>query len=167
MGNLFVCLIYNQREPGLTRLFSIKVYMSHLTKFKTKLDDSKKIERALVYLKLPFKKDEKIRTLNAVPISEFVIISPNGWDIGLQKNTEGTYEVIGDSVSWNGIQNFPSLKFIKKSQGDSRRETFTGILSQAYAITTAMVEAAKLGHTMEVGEPDEQGNITAKIIEYA
>ena len=66
--------------------FILKEIMSHITKIRTHLNNADKVERALNFLKLPFKKNAKINSWKEVPISEFVIKSPNSWEVGLQKN---------------------------------------------------------------------------------
>jgi hypothetical protein len=140
--------------------------MSHLTTVKTSLNDSLKIERALTWLGLKFNKNASIRTWNKVETCEFVVVSPNRWDIGLKQDADGLYQIFGDSVSWGGIAQYPKLApALGKVQGDARKEVFAGILTQACAITTAIIEATKLGHTIEVGEPDENGTIHARIVE--
>lgn len=140
--------------------------MSHLTKIKTTLKDPKKVERALVFLGLEYKKNAKINTINEVPMSEFVITNAGHWDVGLQRDENGVFEVIGDSVSWNGMQKVPKLKkALSKAKGDARRDVFMGLLQQASAITTAVVEAQAHGHKITVSDPDENGIIRARVEE--
>jgi hypothetical protein len=141
--------------------------MSHLTRVKTTLKDPKKLERALIFLGLTYEKNQQINSWNAVPISEFVVTNVGIWNIGFQRNNDdGVYEVIGDSVSWDGVQKHPKLKkALSKIKGDKRREVFMGILQQAAAITTAVIEAENLGHKITISEPDEDGIIRARIEE--
>lgn len=114
-----------------------------------------------------FEKNTTINSFNKVQPSEFVITNAGHWNIGLQRNEEGVYEIMCDSYAWNDLpHHFPALrKPLSKAKGDNRRSVFMGLLEQAAAITTAVIEAEAQGHKITLSDPDEDGVIRARVEE--
>lgn len=139
--------------------------MSHLTKVKTKLNDAKKLKRALIWLGFKIEENKKINSLNEVPVCDFVITNVGHWNIGFYKTEQGMYEIVGDSVSWGPMKKFERLKVALKNSknNDDCRNIFAGIVAQAAAVTTAIIEAENLGHTIVVSDPDKDGIIHARV----
>jgi len=139
--------------------------MSHLTRIATSLNDPEKIENALVWLGFNFQRDTSINSFNGDIKCDFVITNAGHWNVGLRKSLDGKYEVVGDSVSWGSMAQHPKMKAaMAKVKNDDRRNVFAGILAQAVGVTTAMIEAAKLGHNITVSDPDEDGIIRARVV---
>lgn len=140
--------------------------MSHLTKVRTKLNDPAKIQRALAFLGLEYKKNSVIESLNKVPECDFVITNAGYWNVGLHRVKDGTFEVVGDSFAWGKMAEMPKLKnALKKAYGDKRKDAFAGILAQACAVTSAVLVAVAQGQKITVSDPDEDGIIRARVEE--
>lgn len=107
--------------------------MSHFTRVRTKITDREKLKHALADLKYQFKEDAVVRGYQGAKLKAEVVVKLSGeYDIGFERGSDGTYQVVAD---WWGVHKDNGLQ----------ENTFVQPVSQRYAYHTVVEQVAKQG----------------------
>ncbi len=134
--------------------------MSHFTEVKTKIKNEDRIKKVLK--RLNFNVVENDDGLNVgvnvrgffgeTTLADFKITTKSNYDIGFLKNSDGTYEILGD---WELL---PKVSGIEK-------DLFTNKISQEYAFETIKDLAEENGYSLDY-EKSENGELELVVTQW-
>ena len=107
--------------------------MSHFTRVRTKITDREKLKHALADLKYQIHEDAIVRGYQGAKLMAEVVVRMKGaYDIGFERSSDGTYQVVAD---WWGVQKDDGLG----------EQSFVQPVVQRYAYHTVVEQVAKQG----------------------
>lgn len=138
--------------------------MSHITKITTKMENIETVKAALTFLGLSYKENEKAKVWgNKTTDTQDIVVPTPLYDIGISKNDKGIISVEADHMVWSDFFMLSQMQKYERMKAYPNQEKFTGILQQAYNVVMAKQQADTIGHTIQIGEPDEAGVIHARV----
>lgn len=130
--------------------------MSHFTEVKSKLKDRQRLQKVLKNLGFEIIESEtgvengvNVRGYfdESIP-ADFKILTKSKYDIGFVKNSDGTYDVVGDWELLPKVSQIEQVSFVNKLSHDYAHETIKE-LAQQKGLSLEYVECEETG-TLEM-----------------
>jgi len=131
--------------------------MSHFSQLKTNLKNERFLKQALTNLGHQIIESDagvEVRGFFGDSIkADFKIATATHYDIGFAKNSDGSYEVVGD---WELL---PKVSGIEQS-------VFVGQVKKEYAKTSILETAKQNGYGIETSENEETGELEIVVTQW-
>lgn len=145
--------------------------MSHVTRLKgVKITDARAIQSAVAKLqakgiKCSLAENEKPRVhgMDASPMCEYVLKLNGAYDVGFQKQADGSYEPVFDTYQNHVGKEIGATCPLPNTPG-GRQQHQMGQFLQAYAEEAARNQAMRDGYMVESTSTDAEGNVNLVLV---